>query len=536
MKLTAVDMFCGAGGTSTALLSVAARLGYSVDLAAINHWPVAIQTHTKNHPEVRHFCERIEMLDPRQVVPSGKLDLLVASPECTHHSNARGGRPLNDQSRATAHRVTEWCDRLYVRDVLIENVPEFRTWGPIGANGRPLKSKKGMMFEEYLRMFQAMNYRVEHRVLNAADYGDPQTRRRLFIRATRGNKKIVWPDPTHAKVGTQGGLFGELPCWRPARDIIDWSLIGESIFTRKRPLARKTLERIEAGLRKFGGPNVGPFLVVLRRHMDGMPIDGPLPTLAAEGTHIGLAEPCVTRYRKGEQIGVDSPLGTVVCKDAFGIVNPVLVEVRNTGANGIQSRPVDEPMQTVCGQISSALAEPFILPHQMFMEDGADSIESPLRTVTATNGRCHRMVEPVLVEVNHGNDDRTGNLRRSASVDEPLKGVTCSNGKGIADPVLVPRYGEREGQEPRSHSVDEPVPTVAATNAPGLATPVVLRTEHGDYGLDIRFRMLKPHELAAAQSFPPDYEFAGNAGDVVRQIGNAVPVRLGEALVEAMIA
>ncbi len=239
--ITAVDLFCGAGGTSTGLLEAAEAMGKKVELTAINHWDKAIETHLKNHPIVRHLCENLDNVNPRALFPEGRIQLLVASPECTHHSNARGGVPCSDQSRATAWRIVDWASAIYIDNILIENVPEFQSWGPLGANGLPMKSKKGKTFKAFKIALESLGYRVEHRILNAADYGDPTCRKRFFLIARRGNKRISWPSATHAEKGYTGYAGKEIKPWVPAKNIIDWELEGQSIFTRKKPLADKTL-------------------------------------------------------------------------------------------------------------------------------------------------------------------------------------------------------------------------------------------------------------------------------------------------------
>ncbi len=195
-KIFAADLFAGAGGASNGLVRAAAALGLDVDLLAVNHWPIAVETHSRNHPTVRHMCESVERIEPREVVPGGRLHLLMAGPECTHFSTARGGRPVNAQSRATAWSILKWAQELYIDTIIIENVPEFRSWGPIGANQKPLKSKRGETFRAFLTALRSLGYTVEDKILNAADYGDPTTRQRLFIMARRGRHKVSWPAPT----------------------------------------------------------------------------------------------------------------------------------------------------------------------------------------------------------------------------------------------------------------------------------------------------------------------------------------------------
>jgi DNA (cytosine-5)-methyltransferase 1 len=509
----AADLFCGAGGTSTGLLLACNEIGAQLDLLAINHWNIAIDTHTANHPHAQHLCESLDNVDPRKVVEGGRLNVLVASPECTHHSNARGGRPVSDQSRASAWHILRWAEALYIDNIIIENVKEFRSWGPIGVNGRPLKKFKGQTFQSFIDSLKSLGYQVEDRVLNAAYYGDPTTRERLFIMARRGGRKITWPEPTHFPAGHAQLFQGEK--WRTAREIIDWKLEGNSIFNRKRPLAPATLARIEAGLRKFGGKDAEPFLVILRRHATAMSVDGPVPTLTAGGNHVGLCQPFVFAHQR----------------------------------RGNSPTSVDEPIQTVTATSSDfALVEPFIVPQ--FGEAAPRSIDRPLGTITTTS-RGVGLCEPFLVQVNHGDEGNGSRARRAHSVDEPMPTVTTKRGTALIEPFML---GQQSGSVPRS--VEQPVPTIATDGAIALIEPflvkyngtakaqhvdepldtVTTKDRHGlvdcerdGYRLDIRFRMLQPAELARAQGFE-GYEFKGNREAVVKQIGNAVPVNLAKAL------
>jgi len=406
----AVDLFAGAGGESTGLVNAADILNFNVELLAINHWEKAIETHAKNHPFARHFCDPIENVDPVKAIPGGRLDLLWASPECTHHSNARGGRPKNDQSRATAWLILKWLQELYVDRVIIENVPEFTSWGPLGANGKSLKSGKGKIFEAYIQSLRSLGYKVDWRVLVAADYGDPTTRKRLFIQAVRGKKKIAWPMPTHSRTID---MFTS-KSWVPARDIIDWDIPGKSIFTRKKPLAENTLKRIEAGILKYWGEYAEPFLIILRGQSSTRNINLPLPTVTASGAHYGLIEPFITRYN--------------------------------------------------------------------------------------------------------------GGIDRNHSLDDPLPVIDASNRYGIVEPFLVKYYGQS-----LAHSIGMPLDTVTTKDRYALI-------DGNPYQMDIRFRMLLPHELAAAQGFPKEYWFSGNRSDQVKQIGNAVPCGLARELCHASLA
>lgn len=413
MKATlhAADLFCGAGGSSTGLARACAAADVRLELLAVNHWEVAVETHARNHPWAQHRCASLDSLEPRQAVPRGKLDLLIASPTCTHHSIARGGKPCDDQQRATPWHVINWADALSPRAILVENVREMRTWGPLGRDGRPLASRKGETFEAWCAALRSLGYRVEHRILCAADYGDPTTRERLFVAAVRGRGPIRWPAPTHGQGGT-ADLFGSRRPWRAAREIIDWSIRGRSIFGRPRPLAAATLARIAEGLRRFGGHAAEPFLAVLRGTGTVRTLDRPLPALTAGGEHLGLVEPFL--------------LGQQSCA---------------------APRLVSEPVPTISAAGAISLIEPFLVRYQG--TGGPESVADPVSTVTTR--------------------DRLG---------------------------LV-----------------EPTPR-----------------------LDILFRMLAPHELARAQGFPDDYQFAGTRTDAIRQIGNAVPVGIAQALSASLIS
>lgn len=451
--LEIADLFCGAGGTSTGAVQAAKALGYSPRLTAVNHWPRAVATHSANHPDARHVCAAVDSINPRHLYPDGKLDLLWASPECTHHSRARGGKPMSDQSRASGHCVTRWAEALQPDVILVENVKEFAEWGPLGADGKPLKRQKGATFRAWLGMLESLGYRVDHRILCAADFGDPTSRERLFVQGVRGRRRIVWPTPTHRK-GTEPELFGGSRPWRAAREIVDWSLPSQSIFDRKRPLSPNTLRRIEEGLRKFG---IAPSLVCMEHGGRVVSADRPMPTITtAKGGAIGVAE-------------------------------PFLVQVAHSGPPGDRVSSLDAPLRTVCGNRGeTALVEPFLLSQQ------------------------------------------SGGAPRAVS--EPVPTIATGGAVALCEPFFVEYYGTG-GARP----VTEPLGTVTTKPRFGLAMPEVVH-QGQRYLLDVRFRMLQPHELAAAQGFPAGYRFAGNKTEIVRQIGNAVPCGLARALVTAVLS
>ncbi len=456
-KLDVVDLFAGAGGMDEGLLKAIHTLGLQLrNHVVINHWPIAIQTQQRNHPHVRSLCTGLEAVDPRVVVPGGHLHLLIAAPECTHHSTARGGRPMNDQSRASAWLVLRWIELLKIDHLLLENVPEFRSWGPLDAKGRPIKSRKGELYRAFVGALEAFGYRVEDRLLNAADYGEATTRTRLFLQARRGRGPIVWPEPTHAQQAGHS-LIRQTHAWRPARDVIDWSIQSQSIFARKKPLATATMRRIFEGLRRFGGPELQPFVVAYHAE----------------------------RHGQGARVhGVDGPLPTVTTENRFG------------------------------------LAEPFLVPfwgERQGQEPRTHDLRHPLPTIPATAAKFG-LVEPFLI------GQQSGSVPRPVSPPAPT--VSTDGAIALVEPYLAKYYGTG-GVTP----VSQPVPTVATKDRFGLVEPIVIDGRM----LDIRFRMLQPHELARAMGFPDGYDFAGNKGDAVKQIGNAVSVRTAEALCTAIL-
>lgn len=366
MIIKAADLFCGAGGSTTGLKRVAEALGVQLDLTAVNHWQTAVETHAANHPEARHVCQSVDNIDPRKVT-GGTLDLLWASPECTHHSTARGGKPINDQSRATAWCVTRWAEALRPSYIVVENVPEFQTWGPLGANDRPLKSRKGETFAAWMGALRSLGYAVEARVLNSADYGAATTRRRLFVVArfdggARGRGPIAWPIATHAPAGTSS-LFGCLKSWRAAREIIDWDERGQSIFGRKKPLAENTLNRIAAGAHKFWGVELQPFLIGMEHSGRLFEVGKPLPTITtARGGAFGVATPFLEPFLLGQHGGsiarpVTEPAMTVTTDGAISLLEPFLVNFYSSGS-GLIPQPVTRPLPTVTTKDRFGLVQP----------------------------------------------------------------------------------------------------------------------------------------------------------------------------------
>jgi DNA (cytosine-5)-methyltransferase 1 len=580
------DLFCGAGSLSIGVHDALVELGYRPEFVAVNHWDIATRTYAMNHPGAKVYCTSLEAARPSDLVPGGSLDLVIAGVDCTFHSRARGGKPVTDQQRSSGWSVVNWCTELRVKRLLIENVPEYLRWGPVDVRtGKPIKSREGEYFRAFVAALKAVGFkRVEWRIINCADYGDATTRERLFIMAWQSSKPIPWPAPTHAK---RGDLFGAAP-WRTARDCIDWSIRGASIFNRKRPLAPKTLARIAAGIVKFNWPE--PFLVILRNHCVARGIDLPLPTITAGGWHVGLVQPFVLKQHfRRDSASVDEPMPTVTTVPRVGIVEPFIATVAHGNEdherdpNSRRCRSIDDPLQTIhAGGGKFAMVEPFVFPLNQGLERnrGHRPVSSPMPTITAS-GTDLGMVEPFILSQASGGSPRevcepmptipaggahaliapyygSGSGETCSSVNAPLPTATTKARFGLVMPVtragnrarsvddplptittaqrgelafITASFGERPTQDPRVHSIDEPAPTICAT---GHVNLVAAGEQY-----DIMFRMLEPHELAAAMSIStPErpYHFVGNKTQVVRQIGQAVPRRTSYALGRALMA
>ena len=477
-EVTAVDLFCGAGGTSTGLVQAVEEIEREYDIkirlhiVAVNHWDVAISTHSANHKFAQHHCNSLKGVKPREVI-KGPVDLLLASPECTHHSNARGGKPMDDQSRSSGDDVVRWADELRPGMITIENVREYRTWGPLDKHNRPIKSRKGEYFQRFLQQIRDLGYAGEDRLINCADNGDPTTRTRLFIYFKRGGGALTWPKATHAKDPAK--LLVAAEKWRTARqDVIDWSDLGTSIFNRKRPLSQNTMRRIEAGLRKFSGIDLGGYLVKLYGTSTAASADDPVPTVTGQGGHIGLAVPfqirtdCTGGKTAGVR-GIDEPAATVVGSGGLGMVDPQAYIVPQFSQN--PPRSVDQPVPTITTTSRGiGVAQPFLLGQNYCEERPAQprSVDEPVPTVLA-KGAISK-VEPFMV-AHFGEGD--GQEPRTHSVDEPTPAVTSRGAAELVQPFIA-EYHDDKKSEPRVKPVDEPLPTQDCANRFGLAQPFML--------------------------------------------------------------
>lgn len=595
-KILVADLLCGAGGSSTGAERALNELGLEMDLVCVNHWQTAIDTHTLNHPKARHFVQDIATVRPHLLVPEGYLDLLMASPTCTHHSVARGGKPTSDQQRSDPWHIVTWLTELRVKRMIIENVWEFTGWGPVDPKTmRPIPERKGEYFHAWIETLKRLGFDPEWRKLNAADYGDATTRSRFILMARSDGRRTAWPMPTHTKRPDDGlALFPTVKPWKPAREIIDWDIKGRSIFNRKKPLAPKTLARIYAGAVKYAWPE--PYLVILRNHMAAQGVDQPLPTLAAGGLHVGLAQPMLlSQHSSGAPRSAEDPLPTITTGGAGseirpGCARPMLVTVAHgndaneRSPDTRRSHSVEDPLGAIHGTGSTyAVIEPFVLSQA---SGGAPrTVADPIPTqTTGGNGASHALISPyygsgsgetctpaqqplptvtskgrfgMVVPVTNKNGGATARSTempvptmttakggefavvmpvthtdvsdRVRDTTEPLPTVTGANRGELA--FVTAQFGERDGQGPRIHDLDQPAPTGLTLGKGGLIEPAP--------GYDILFRMLEPHELAAAMGFTSEdqaYEFAGTKTDQIKQIGNAVSVAKMKACVGSIMA
>jgi DNA (cytosine-5)-methyltransferase 1 len=439
-----IDNFAGGGGTSTGL---EAAFGRPVDIA-INHDPEALAMHAANHPHTLHLCESVWDVNPIQVTGNQPVALVWLSPDCKHFSKAKGGTPVSKHIRGLAWVGMRWVAMCKPRVLMLENVEEFQTWGPIlvGPDGqaRPDPARRGKTFQSFVRQLKAHGYQVDWRELRASDHGAPTIRKRLFLVARRDGLPIVWPEQTHAEPTDRRVIAGKLAAHRTAAECIDFNLHAESVFGRRRPLVNNTMRRVAKGLWKhvLTSPNrfiVGAQAPYLNEHANAsnqrtMPADAPLRTICAQvkGGHFSVVAPTLAPLRgTSEQhlVGhaVDAPLSTVAASGTHhALVGANLVTIGYGEREGQQPRTqdIEAPLGTVvAGGIKSAVA----MAHVTKFNTGAIgcSMDSPLPTVTAggtpkrpSTGIQMGIVSAHLTHLTH-HGERSGNDLR-----EPLRTVT----------------------------------------------------------------------------------------------------------------
>jgi DNA (cytosine-5)-methyltransferase 1 len=558
--IVAVDLFCGAGGFSEGLRQACRELGHDLKHAAINHWEPAIETHERNHPDAHQYHSKVEQLHPPEVIDAlvdqdvtdvhtadVDVDLLVAGPECTHFSSARGGKPVNEQKRMSPWHVLDWLEKLDVDAFIIENVGEIQSWGPV-EDGQP--TRDGSVFDAWINALNGLGYSVEWTTLTAADYGDPTSRERFFL-VGRQAGKATFPEPTHSDSDP------DKPDRRTAAEIIDWSDLGTSIWTRdlteKRvhsPPKNTTMQRIAEGIRRHCDDRLEPFadaIEVLGNGNEDEPVphtvqdlrDRVVPAAYADLAADALDEPFLVSVPAGtkatapthllrQQDGghpwsvIDRPVPTIAKKGAHAIATPSLVMPKNYPKRGIHSnglyRPERQLFHTVTADPRAKLVSPSLI---RWSHGGATlDFDDPMPTIATERGGVFSLSSPYLCPLYN---PRPGQRPRTRAIDRPMMTIPASKSPAaVTTPLVRPFIHDYEGPPP---SVGTPLGTLTKRDRFALCVP-----ELWPWGLDIKYRMLQPRELKQAQGFPDDYDLAGNKADRTEQIGNAVPVTLAKNL------
>lgn len=572
-----VDNFAGGGGAST---GIELATGYSVDIA-INHDPEAIKMHKANHPNTKHYCENVWSVDPVKACNGHPVGLAWFSPDCKHFSKAKGGKPKDKNIRGLAWVALRWAGLVRPRVIMLENVEEFKTWGPLNRGHHSIKAKQGKTFEKFVQQLNDLGYTVEFKELIAADYGAPTMRKRLFLIARCDGKPIVWPEPTHAPADSEEVKAGLKKPYVGAYTQLDFSLPCPSIFDTSeeikekygiravRPLAPKTMERIARGLKKFVLDNPEPFIIQCNHGGERRPNDirDPMPTITGKHGY-GIVEPYMvqigqTGFAKDRSKDVREPLTTIVsknehclieptlapymgtnttnhpggnCKDPIHtittgnqqcLISPTLIQYHSeTSKDGVRGQAIKDPIMTVDSSNRYGLVASFLHKYYDGGYKGAgETVENPLPTVTAWDHNS--VVTANLIQMNNHCDGK--------DIRQPLPTITAGDGHfGEVRAFLIKYYGQGTGQD-----IEQPLDTVTARDRFGLVT-----IDGVDYQIvDIGLRMLEPRELYGCQGFPDDYiidhDYTGKTyprSEQVRRCGNAVCPPIPAALVRANLS
>ena len=516
-----VDLFAGGGGASE---GIRMALGRDPDLA-INHDPEAVAMHKQNHPGCRHLIEDVWSVDPSWATQGRPVDLLWASPDCTHHSKAKGSAPnRDDKRRSLACVITDkWVPACWPETIVMENVEEFVSWGPVDHCGRIIEAAKGETFRWFIRRLRRYGYRVEYRELRACDYGAPTIRKRLFLIAKRGNAKIVWPEPTHGP--------GRPEPYRTAADCIDWSIPCPSIFERKRPLADATMRRIAKGIMRYVVDNPRPFIVTYYGdkggEFRGCDINRLLGTQTTENRH-ALVVPYLTEHANASTqrvFAAEEPLRTQ-CAEVkgghFALVSAFLAK----HYGGVVGQDLRQPTGTVTTVDHHSLVSAHLV-RQFGRSVGAPA-DAPVGTITAGGGGKTLLSAAHLVKLR-------GSCRDGQALDAPAPTITAGGTHAaLVHAFMVKYYGA--DQDPR---LEAPLHTITTRDRFGLVTVTVEGEPY--YVADIGMRMLQPRELFRAQGFPDSYVIDHAGGRQltktaqVRMVGNSVCPPIAAALVRANV-
>jgi DNA (cytosine-5)-methyltransferase 1 len=546
IKLLYIDLFCGAGGTSTGVENARyADEQCAKVVACVNHDANAIASHAANHPDALHFTEDIRTLElsplvahverMKKIYPDA-LVVLWASLECTNFSKAKGGQPRDADSRTLAEHLFRYIEAIDPDYIQIENVEEFMSWGDMDEKGHPVSKDKGRCYEKWKRNVRKYGYDFDWRILNAADYGAYTTRKRFFgIFAKRG-LPIVFPEPTHCKDG-KSDMFGRLEKWKPVKEVLDFSDEGDSIFCRKKPLAEKTLERIYAGLIKFVAGGKEAFIVKYNSmsrtgKYQAPSVDEPCPVVATQGrlalAKVNFLSKQFSGQPDSKNISVEGPAGTITCKDHHAFVSAYYGNGRN--------HSVELPAPTVTTKDRLALVNSVFIDNQ-YGTGKPTSIEQPVGTVTTVPKFNVVSCKPWIMNTAFSNV--------GSSIEQPSQTITANRKWHY---LMNPQFASAGG------SVNNPCFTlitrmdkmppylVEVEGGVGIqVTPVdspmtaKIKEFMALYGIiDIKMRMLRIAELKKIMGFPEDYVLIGPQSDQKKFIGNAVEVNMARVLCEAI--
>lgn len=537
MNEIVVDNFAGGGGAST---GIEIAIGRSVDIA-INHDPAAIAMHRANHPATEHYTEDVWKVDPVEACAGRPVALAWFSPDCKHHSKAKGGKPVSKKIRGLAWVAVKWAKAVHPRVIMLENVEEFRDWGRLDEKNRPDPRYKGETFRRFVGQLEKLGYHVEYRLLRACDYGAPTIRKRFFLIARCDGRRIVWPEPTHAAPDSLEVAVGIKKPWVPVADVLDFSLPCPSIFASSeeimeqygiravRPLSENTMRRIAKGIMKFVVNNPKPFIVSIAQ--TGFAGDGrqygvsePLRTVVSKAEHC-VCVPVLMRNNENA-VGSDArePIGTITTGGHHMLIAPSIIQYHSEQDDGVRGQTVDKPIMTVDASNRYGMVSAFI---SKFYGGGntspASDVGDPLPTVTAIDHNA--VCAAYITQFNNHCDGQV--------VDDPLNTMTAkSNHFEEVRAFLVKYYGSGDN----AVSCEKPAPTITVKDRMGLVT-----VRGQDYKIvDIGLRMLTPRELFDAQGFPSDYIIDVDAdgksypkSEQVARCGNAVCPPIPTALVRA---
>lgn len=513
MRDLIIDCFAGGGGAS---VGIEMALGRPVDIA-INHDPDAILMHKTNHPDTLHLTEDIFRVDLKKYVKDRHVALMWASPDCTSHSKAKGGKPRERGLRILPWAVYKHARAILPDVILMENVEEIQQWGPLDAEGHTIKERRGEDYQKFITAMKSLGYIFDCRELVAADYGAPTTRKRWYAIFRRDGREIAWPEPTHSKGGANG-----LKPWEPIWKYLNLLDFGKSIFGRKKPLAENTMKRIARGLEKFVFNNTEPFIVQVNHGGDnfrGQSIHESIPTITQKHG-FGIVTTVIAPYMFRNNTGapgsdVKEPMLTITTGGHHGIIFPILIQYHSeTTKSGVRGQQVTEPIQTVDTSNRYGLVMSYLTK---FYKSGiGQSVHEPIHTITTSPGHFGT-VSVIAVDFHE--------LEKAGIDEETVQKCTW------VSQFIMEYYGSGTGQ-----SVNDPLHTIVTKDRFALIT--LLGNEY--VILDIFLRMLSPEELKRGQGFPADYiidrDYHWKPYPIAKQvarIGNSVVPIMAQRLVEA---